>query len=242
MPPADDRTTLFIPLRAMVLMAHPDDPEFFCGGTVARWTQAGSQVAYVIMTNGNKGSSAPDMTPTRITAMRQVEQRTAAARLGVREVIFLDHNDGELFPTLPLREDLVYQLRHFRPDAVICQDPTTYFVGDSRINHPDHRAAGEAVLAAVFPLARDRLNFPQHEANGLAPHAVQHVLVAGSNEPNYTVDITTTIDLKIAAIQDHTSQISDPPTMAARVRDRAMAVTADGRTVYRERFRYIRLA
>jgi LmbE family N-acetylglucosaminyl deacetylase len=242
MPSIDDRTTLFIPPRAMVLMAHPDDPEFFCGGTVARWAQAGSLVAYVIMTNGNKGSSVPDMTPTRITAMRQIEQRTAAQRLGVQEVIFLDYNDGELFPTLQLREDLVYQLRRYRPDAVICQDPTTYFVGDSRINHPDHRAAGEAVLAAVFPLARDRLNFPHHEANGLTPHAVQHVLVAGTNEPNYVVDITDVIDLKIAAIHDHTSQISDPAAIAARIRERATAVTADGRTVYREQFRYIKLA
>jgi LmbE family N-acetylglucosaminyl deacetylase len=209
---------------------------------VARWAQAGCQVTYVIMTNGNKGSSAPDMTPTRITAMRQVEQHSAATRLGVQEVIFLDYNDGELFPTLQLREALVYQLRCCRPEAVICQDPTTYFVGDSRINHPDHRAAGEAVLAAVFPLARDRLNFPHHEANGLAPHAVQHVLVAGSNEPNYIVDISDVIDLKIAAIHDHTSQISDPPAVATRIRDRAAAVTADGRTVYRELFRYIKLA
>lgn len=226
----------------MVLMAHPDDPEFFCGGTVACWARAGSQVAYVIMTNGNKGSSVADMTSDRITAIRQVEQRAAAARLGVQEVIFLDHNDGELFPTLQLREDLVYQLRAYRPDAVICQDPTTYFVGDSRINHPDHRAAGEAVLAAVFPLARDRLNFPHHEANGLAPHAVQHVLVAGSAEPNYTVDISDVIELKIAAIHDHTSQISDPAAVATRIRERAMAVTADGRTIYRESFRYIKLA
>jgi len=229
------------PQRALVIMAHPDDPEFFCGGTVALWARAGCEVTYVIITRGDKGSDAPDMTPERLTALRMTEQRAAAALLGVKEVVFLDYHDGELYPDMRLREDLVRQIRLHRPDTVILPDPTTYYVGDSRINHPDHRAAGEAALAAVFPIARGRLNFPSHEANGLAPHTVNHVFVAGPHESNHEVDITAVFDLKIAAILAHQSQIADPAGLAARLRERALTTTADGRAMYRELFRWMKL-
>ena len=125
-----------LPQRALVIMAHPDDPEFFCGGTVARWVRAGCDVTYVVITRGDKGSDVPDMTPERLMILRMAEQRTAAAFLGVKEVVFLDYHDGELVPDMRLREDLVQQIRLHRPDTVILQDPTTYYIGDSRINHP----------------------------------------------------------------------------------------------------------
>ncbi|MFZ2419634.1 MAG: PIG-L deacetylase family protein [Anaerolineae bacterium] len=231
-----------LPRRALVIMAHPDDPEFFCGGTVARWAHAGCQVTYVVITRGDKGSDAPDMTPESLAILRMAEQRAAAALLGVAEVVFLDYRDGELFPDMRLREDLVRQIRLHRPDTVILPDPTTYYIGDSRINHPDHRAAGEAALAAVFPVARGRLNFPQHEADGLAPHTVPHVFIAGPHESNHEVDISEVFDLKIAAILQHKSQIADPADLEARLRARAHSTTPDGRTIYRELFRWMKLA
>ncbi len=231
-----------LPQRALVIMAHPDDPEFFCGGTVALWAHAGCRVTYVVITRGDKGSDAPDMTPERLIALRMAEQRAAAALLGVAEVVFLDYHDGELVPDMRLREDLVRQIRLHRPDTVILPDPTTYYIGDSRINHPDHRAAGEAALAAVFPVARGRLNFPHHEANGLAPHTVQHAFVAGPHESNHQVDISTVFDLKIAAILQHKSQIAQPEELQARLRERARTLMPDGRELYVERFRWMKLA
>ena len=230
-----------LPQRALVIMAHPDDPEFFCGGTVALWARAGCHVTYVVITRGDKGSDAPDMTPERLTDLRMAEQRAAAALLGVKEVVFLGYHDGELYPDMRLREDLVRQIRLHRPDAVVLPDPTTYFVGDSRINHPDHRAAGEAALAAVFPIARGRLNFPQHEADGLAPHSVYHVFVAGPHDSNHQVDISEVFDLKIAAILAHKSQIADPAALEARLRERARVVTPDGVGIYAESFRWMKL-
>ncbi len=230
-----------LPQRALIIMAHPDDPEFFCGGTVAVWARAGCAVTYVVITRGDKGSDAPDMTRERLTDLRMAEQRAAAALLGVKEVVFLDYHDGELFPDMHLREDLVRQIRLHRPDTVILQDPTTYYIGDSRINHPDHRAAGEAALAAVFPIARGRLNFPQHEANGLLPHTVNHVFIAGPHESNHQVDITQVFDLKIAAILAHKSQIADPAALEARLRERARVVTPGGVEIYVESFRWMKL-
>ena len=230
-----------LPQRALVIMAHPDDPEFFCGGTVARWVRAGCDVTYVVITRGDKGSDVPDMTPDRLMILRMAEQRTAAAFLGVKEVVFLDYHDGELVPDMRLREDLVRQIRLHRPDTVILPDPTTYYIGDSRINHPDHRAAGEAALAAVFPIARGRLNFPQHEGRGLLPHTVNHVFIAGPHESNHQVDITEVFDLKLAAILAHKSQIAHPAELEARLRERARTLMPDGREIYVEQFRWMKL-
>lgn len=231
-----------LPQRALIIMAHPDDPEFFCGGAVALWARAGCQVVYVVITDGDKGSDEPQMTGERLAALRRAEQRAAAALLGVHDVIFLGYRDGELFADMRLRADLVYQIRRLRPDTVVLPDPTTYYIEDTRINHPDHRAAGEAALAAVFPIARGRLNFPQHEAAGLAPHTVPHVFVAGPNQSNHQVDITEVFDLKLAAILQHRSQIADPAGLTARLRQRAQVTLPDGRLIYRELYRWMKLA
>jgi len=224
--------------RVMVIMAHPDDPEFFCGGTVAKWAKDGAEIIYVVITNGNKGSNDPQMTPEKLAVIREREQREAARRLGVKEVIFLGYNDGELVPDLRLRGDLVREIRRYRPDIVICQDPTTYFWPGGGINHPDHRAAGEAALAAVFPLARDRLNFPEHEREGLKPHKVKEVYVSGTTQPDTWVDISDTLEAKIQAILAHQSQIKEPEKLAERIRERAKQ-SEDGKPPIAEAFRKI---
>ncbi len=222
----------------MVIMAHPDDPEFFCGGTVARWARDGCEIVYVVITNGNKGSNDPKMTPERLAAIREEEQREAARRLGVKEVVFLGYNDGELMADLRLRADLVRQIRRYRPDVVICQDPTTYFWPGGGINHPDHRAAGEAAIAAVFPLARDRLNFPEQEREGLRPHKVEELYVSGTTQPDTWIDISETLEDKIQAILAHRSQIKEPEKLAERIREWA-AQSDQGRPPFAEGFRKI---
>ncbi len=227
--------------RVLVVMAHPDDPEFSCGGTVARWAREGAYVGYLILTSGDKGTDDPTMTRERLMAIREEEQRAAAALLGVREVHFLRYPDGELYPTLELRRDIVYHIRRFRPDIVICQDPTAYYFGDYYINHPDHRAAGEATLAAVFPLARDWLNFPEHSQEGLSPHKVREVYIATTPEPTTWVDITDVVELKLQAILQHKSQVKDPEGLITRWRERLRYVDEHGREGYREGFRVMRL-
>lgn len=206
--------------RVMVVMAHPDDPEFGAGGTVARWVREGKEVIYVLVTSGDKGSPDPEMTPERLARLREEEQRAAARRLGVSQVIFLHYTDGEVMPDLQLRRDITREIRRWRPDAVICQNPTTYYV-NGYINHPDHRAVGEATLAAVFPIARDHLNYPEHKAEGLEPHKVHQVFLNISPDADTFVDISDTMEVKIKALWEHRSQFDDPEGLADRVRERA---------------------
>ncbi len=227
--------------RVLVIMAHPDDPEFSSGGTIARWVREGKYVGYLLLTSGDKGSEDPDITRERLMEIREAEQRAAAQVLGVGEVHFLRYPDGGLFPTQELRRDIVYHIRRFKPDIVICQDPTTYYVGDFYINHPDHRAAGEATLAAVFPLARDGLNFPEHREMGLEPHKVRDVYMAITTEPTTWVDITDVLELKWQAILQHKSQVKDPEGLLERWKARLQAIDEEGNVRYREGFRVMHL-
>ncbi len=223
----------------MVIMAHPDDPEFSAGGTIARWAREGKEIIYLILTNGDKGSNDPEMTSERLAQLRQQEQRAAAEKLGVHKVIFLGYPDAELTPSLELRRDIVRQIRLHKPDAVITPDPTTRFYGNTYINHPDHRAAGDVALDAIFPTARDRLNFPEQVAEGLEPHKVREVYLTGTNSPDFWVDIGDTVDVKIKALLEHHSQIREPDKLGTRIRERARA-TADGHDIeYAERFKRI---
>lgn len=228
--------------RVLVVMAHPDDPEFACGGTIARWVDEGRYVGYLLLTSGDKGSDDATMTRERLMEIREAEQRAAARVLGVQEVHFLRYPDGALFPTLELRRQIVYHIRRFRPDIVVCQDPTAYYFGDYYINHPDHRAAGEATLAAVFPLARDRLNFPEHLEEGLQPHKVRDVYITTTPNPTAWVDITDYLEIKLEAILQHKSQIKDPEALVQRWKDRLRSVDEEGRVVYREGFRVMHLS
>jgi LmbE family N-acetylglucosaminyl deacetylase len=221
----------------MVIMAHPDDPEFFCGGTIAAWCAAGTHMSYLILTNGNKGSDLPDMTPEKLAAIRREEQQAAADVLGVKEVVFFDEPDGELQPTLELRQRVVAEIRGFKPDAVITLDPTRYFYGNRYMNHADHRAAGIVAIDAVFPAARNRMYHPELLAEGLEPHTVQEVHLAGAEYPDRWVNISGVFDTKIKAIRCHTSQIKEPENLLERVKERSKGVDEYGQEVYREGFR-----
>jgi len=194
-----------VPASAMVIVAHPDDAEFSVAGTVATWTRAGCRVVYVLCTDGNVGSHEPGMTRERLAQIRRAEQRAACDILGVREVVFLGYGDGELEPTLQLRRDLVRVIRAHKPVAVLAADPTRLFVGDSYINHPDHRAAALAAVDAVAPACQMPLLWPELGP----PHRVQRLYIHGHDEASFCVDITDVLAVKIAALKEHKSQMGD---------------------------------
>lgn len=196
----------FVPQSAMVVVAHPDDAEFMVAGTVSKWAREGAEITYVIVTRGDKGSDDPMMTPERLTEVREAEQRAAGAVLGVRNFEFMGYPDGYLQPTLELRRDIARLIRKHRPEVVMCFDPTNRFFGDFYVNHPDHRASGDACVDAVFPTARDRLTFPELLLNGYEPHKVSQLWLGHPAEPNVWVDITETMERKRAALGAHPSQ------------------------------------
>jgi LmbE family N-acetylglucosaminyl deacetylase len=203
----------------LVVLAHPDDPEFFCGGTVARWSSEGRPITYCLLTRGDKGSDVDDTPPEKLAQIRETEQREAASTLGVREVIFLNELDGYVTPSIELRRDIVRVIRQVRPDIVITSDPTNFFHSNRYINHADHRAAGQATLDAVYPAARSALYFPElNNDEKLKPHKVREVYVAGAQHPNTIVDITEYFDLKLKALSAHQSQITDMESLEARLR------------------------
>jgi LmbE family N-acetylglucosaminyl deacetylase len=192
--------------RSVLLVgAHPDDPDAFAAGTVQRWTAAGARVRYQVVTSGDKGVPNDEIAdPSRFIAAREAEQRASAAFLGVEEVIFLRHRDGEVFDSLELRGQIVREIRRARADLVLTHDPLTRMLRQ----HPDHRAVGFATLAATFPSCRLASFFPEQLAEGLEPHSVHMLLLAGGNEPNLFVDIADTFERKIAALQLHVTQAS----------------------------------
>jgi LmbE family N-acetylglucosaminyl deacetylase len=226
--------------RVMAIFAHPDDPEFFCGATIARWAAEGAHITFVLATSGDKGSADPEMTHERLIAIREEEERCAAAALGVKEVIFLRYPDGELQPTLELRRDLTRLIRLKQPDIVVTGDPTVYWYGTDYLNHPDHRAIGAATLEAVFPTARDRLNFIELERDeGLQTHKVHQVYITGASQPTTKVDVTAYVETKIKALREHKSQISDMEAMAERIRSSRDAESPEEYPRYMESFRVI---
>ena len=201
------------PAYAMVVTPHPDDAEYGIAGTVARWVKEGNDVVYVVCTNGDKGSSDINMKPEVLVKIREKEQLDAAKVLGVREVIFLRHPDQGLEDTYEFRKQIVRLIRMCRPDIVATTDPYLRYIW-----HRDHRIAGQVVLDAVFPYARDFLAYPDLTLDGLQPHKVKEVLLWSmilfweSQETNYRSDITDTIDLKIAALRCHKSQMGHLPS------------------------------
>jgi LmbE family N-acetylglucosaminyl deacetylase len=223
----------------MVIAAHPDDIEFVVAGTVAKWVRAGTSVEYVLVTSGDAGSHEPGMTRAELAHIREAEQRAAAHVVGVDGLIFLGYHDGEVEPTLALRRDLVRQIRRFKPDAVICSDPTPLFIGNDYINHPDHRAVGQAAIDAVAPAAAMPLAFAEQRAEGLEPHRVKEVFVASSAEQNTWVDITGTIELKIEALRQHASQFPDGWDPGELLRKWAAEDGAKAGVPYAESFRRV---
>ena len=202
----------YIPKIALSIHAHPDDQEFTVAGTLAHWVRAGCRVISVIVTSGEAGSNEPtkgvEYKP-ELARLREVEQTAACAMLGIRETIFLHYPDGELEPTLILRKDLTRLIRHYKPEAVVTGDPQIFFYGNGYINHPDHRAAAQAALYSVFPASETRLIFTDLLEAGYEPHKVKRLYVHGAEKPDTRVDITGTIDLKIAALKKHASQLGD---------------------------------
>ena len=192
------------PERAMLVIPHPDDAEGGVGGTVAKWVAEGTEVVFVLCTNGDKGTSDPEMTTEKLAAIRESEQAAAAASLGVKEVIYLRYGDGELNDTAKFRGELVRAIRKHKPDVVFCTDPfrQTFYL------HRDHRVSGQVTLDAVFPYARDFLHYHEHIKEGLETHKVADVLMWGTEHPDTFIDITDTIEDKINALKEHASQVA----------------------------------
>jgi len=232
------------PESVLVLLAHPDDPEFFCGGTLALWADLGREIQYCLLTRGERGGDQAGTEPAALASLREAEQRAAARVLGVRKVEFLNQPDGYLMPELSVRKQVVRVIRQARPDILVTCDPTNFFPGDRYINHPDHRAAGQVVLDAVFPAAGSAMFFPELlTEEGLAPHKVRQVYVALPQSPNTLVDVTTTVARKVAALREHRSQIPDQAGLEERIRERLLDPDSPPQAPrYVERFRLIDLA
>jgi LmbE family N-acetylglucosaminyl deacetylase len=195
-------------MRAILcISAHPDDNEFIIGGSVARWAREGREVTFCLATNGAAGTNEYTPSSDGLAPIRDRETRAAAAILGVKDVVFLGYQDGVVEPTLALRRDLTRVIRRVRPDVLLCSDPTIRWYGNEYLNHPDHRAVASAALDAAFPSAETRSIFPELLAEGLEPHKVKQVLISGSIPPDTWVDIAETIDVKIAALKAHASQV-----------------------------------
>jgi LmbE family N-acetylglucosaminyl deacetylase len=216
------------PARFMVITAHPDDAEFGPAATAAGWIDAGSTGWLVCCTSGDAGGEDPDADPSELAALREREQRAAAAIVGYAGVTFLHQPDGALVNDLALRELLVREIRTFRPDAVLATDPETLFFGDGGVNHTDHRAAGMAAVDAVYPAARNPMAFPWLARSGLAKHAVRRLYLFWSNHPTAWVDVTSTLERKIDALRAHASQIKDPVRLEGWIRPWA---AEDGRRI-----------
>lgn len=196
------------PKVVLGIAAHPDDLDFGASGTMAKYAEAGAEVHYLILTDGSKGSSDLKMSPLDLVKLRETEQRAAVEIIGGKSVEFLGFPDGGLEVTMELKKQIARVIRSIKPDVVITMDPSMIY--SSRrgfINHPDHRAAGQATLDAVFPLARDHLSFPELYADGYEPHITPTILLINFNKRNYAVDITDTFETKIDALKAHASQI-----------------------------------
>jgi LmbE family N-acetylglucosaminyl deacetylase len=190
------------PADVMVVTPHPDDAEFGVAGTVARWVKEGRQVVYVVCSNGDKGTSDPNVSPEHLAKTREKEQLAAARVLGVREVVFLRHPDQGLEDSPEFRKQLVRLIRMYRPETVVTADPYRRYFW-----HRDHRITGQVTLDAVFPYARDYWAYPEFIGDGLEPHKVNEILFWASDDPNHCLDITETFDLKMAALLCHQSQV-----------------------------------
>ncbi len=194
--------------RGMVIVAHADDAEWGCSGTVARWCSLGWEVVYVLCTDGSKGSDDPEMTSEELVRTRKREQLEAGKVLGLKDVVFLGYEDSMLQPTLELRRDLAREIRRHRPDVVITMNPSRDFGFGDYIGHPDHQAAGEAAASAVFPAARDRLTFPELLEEGLEPHKVRELwLMMTGDEADQFVNVTEYMEMAVKALEAHKSQV-----------------------------------
>lgn len=226
--------------RVLVIMAHPDDPDFTCSGTVIRMTRQGIEVTYMILTNGDKGNHNPEITRNQLIAMRKIEQRESAQKCGVKYVMFMGEEDGFLQSTPELRKRVTREIRRIRPQLIICPHPDRYVVGDGYINHPDHRNAGLVALEAIFPAADNPMFYPDMMDEGYTPHKISQLYIVGHEDANVEVEITEGVQDKIEAILCHKSQISEPEKAIERWKERWGEEQVDGTFRYFERFRCLR--
>lgn len=230
------------PQHILVILAHPDDPEFFCGATLAKWARQGHRITYLLLTCGDKGfnpTTDPGMTPARLCAIRHEEQHAAAKIIGAESVHILDHPDGYLVPDLNLRREVVREIRRHKPDILVTCDPQNLFATYG-INHPDHRAAGQVVLDAVFPAAGNPVYFPELLKEGFPPHMPREVWCSLTMQPNITVDVTDTWEIKIQAILQHKTQVQDPASLIERFKSRRAEDSTEESPRYEEKFRVVK--
>ena len=228
--------------KILVILAHPDDPDFFMGATLARWGMLGHEIYYCLLTTGQKGSQDVDQTPEKLSSIRKIEQQDAADFIGVKGLEFLDYVDGEVIPDLEMRKKLVRVIRRLKPQIVVGSDPLNYFpAGDNRVNHPDHRAAGQVVLDAVFPAAGNPMFFPELiKEEGLLPVNVEELWFSIPCDANLVLDVSDYFDRKLDAIVCHRSQIGPDESQFRKMISEHWAVhNEEGKTVFYERFRRI---
>lgn len=230
----------YIPESAMAIVAHPDDIEFTCAGTMARWAKAGARIAYLLCTSGDVGIAKAGMTRARATEIREAEARAAAEIAGVSDITFLREPDGLLEATLELRKKIVRQIRRFRPEVILTGDPTVVISSSDYINHPDHRAASLAALDATFPAAGQPNLFEELAAEGLSAFKPRKVYITAWEKSDIFVSIDETIDVKIAALRAHQSQMGewDPEPM---IREWAGEAAKGKEMRYAEGFRVVTL-
>jgi LmbE family N-acetylglucosaminyl deacetylase len=236
-------TADFTPRSAMSIHAHPDDQDFTVAGTLAKWAGAGCDLVSVMITSGDAGSNDPKRGPdykAELATLREEEQRLANAALGVRETVFMRYPDGELVASLELRRDLTRVIRRYKPEVVVTGDPTAWFYGQDYVNHPDHRAAAEAAIHAVFPSAGTRMIFTELLSEGLEPHNVRRLYIHGNDRPDTWVDISETLDLKVQALKKHFSQ-ADTHDSEKMIRQWAEEEGKAGGLQYAEAFRVMML-
>ena len=230
----------FVPEKALLCTPHPDDAEIGAGGTLAKWIREGTEVVLVVCTNGDKGSADPEMTSAKLAAIREREQLEAAQVLGIKEVVFLRHPDGELDDTHEFRGELVREIRRHRPEVVLSVDPhrRDFYL------HRDHRITGQVTMDAVYPYARDHLHYPEHKAMGLEPHKAGFLYLWGSEAPDTHLDIGDTLELKIKALEKHASQVGGlhrERDFGAFLRDWARRAAEEKEMEFAEAFRVITL-
>jgi LmbE family N-acetylglucosaminyl deacetylase len=230
------------PQNILVILAHPDDPEFFCGATLARWARAGHAVTYYLLTCGDKGyndrTKVEDISSDDLCAVRHKEQDAAAHVVGAQAVHWLDRPDGYLVPDMELRREVVRIIRRMKPDILVTCDPQTLFATYG-LNHPDHRAAGQVVLDAVFPAAGNAAYFPELMTEGYAPHMPKEIWCSLTHAPTVKLDITDMWPTKLEAILKHESQIQDASKFLERMKNRRTEASTDEDPRYEEAFRVI---
>jgi LmbE family N-acetylglucosaminyl deacetylase len=228
----------WVPKAAMTIFAHPDDMEFSCGATLAKWAKAGSEITVVLCTSGNAGTHDDvKYTKASLLTTREREQRKAIKHLGIKHIEFLRHNDCQLVADLKLRKELVGLIRKHKPEVVICGDPNMVFWGDNRINHPDHRAAATAAIDAVFPCCEMELLWPKL---GKA-HKVHGIYVRGNEGINTWIDVSDTIEAKIKALREHHSQLDEMTELEKMIRDRSAETGKEKDMAFAEAFRVIKM-